>query len=86
VNSSISTSQFSKGFSDIGRVYANVHIRLLGAKTLDKALFKYRSFGGVEPLVFTYQKTEQSLTLPDSLVKIDLTGVLEAEEVLTSPR
>jgi len=70
-----------KGFSDVGRVYANVHVRLLDAKTLDKALFKYRSCGRVEPLVFTYQKTEQPLTLADSLVNIELTSVLVAEEV-----
>jgi len=71
----------SRGFSDIGRVYANVHVRLLDAKTLDKALFKYRSCGRVEPLVFTYERTEQPLTLPDSLVNIELTSVLVAEEV-----
>ncbi|WP_320825416.1 hypothetical protein [Reinekea sp.] len=71
----------SKGSSDIGRVYANVHVRLLDATTLDKALFKFRSCGRVEPLVFTYQKTEQALTLPDRLGNIELTSVLVAEEV-----
>jgi hypothetical protein len=70
-----------KGFSDIGRVYANVHVRLLDATTLDKALFKYRSCGRVEPLVFTYEKTEQPLTLPDSLDNIELTSILDVEEV-----
>ena len=70
-----------RGITDIGRVYANVHVRLLDAKTLDSKLFKYRSCGRIEPSVFTFEQTQAPLTLPENLKNLSLTNLLVADEV-----
>jgi len=73
-----------KLFDDIGRVFANIHVTLYDASTLESTIVRYRTCGRLEVDQLVFERTEEPLTLPASLINLDLKEALIAEEIETA--